>query len=863
VAPQDAPPLDPQFALTDPIVGPTGAKIVGYRWMSQIEEGNYGDRRVSNWSESQTSEPTGRSIVHLYWVDIPNSGRKLMGIGAAQKALGIKQPQLRSIAKREQAAQVSRKAAESRLNRSYEEAAQPTAAEASQRFRKANWSAMRSDAQNEAIFNESELWQKDGRYIRVPKMQTDQMRSYGWKQASAAPRGQAMPDFAQPDGSTLRVPDASWRADSARQLQEADAYFRSLAKQRKEPYTNYRDYANRHPEDAEAFFQSYRERVPYAALEGAEVLPAGDAPVAGNGDANAAPRGASRGTQGNVGRRGQAMPDAAPADAPPFYMKSTRVLDAKIQGKAATVDQVRAILTNPQNGIKAEELKWTGIKQAVERIAKENGGKVPKEALLKYLAEDGAVRLEEVNYKTGDAGVQNLSDGSWRAYAENERGFTDAMFDNEQDAREWVREMQGQGYGTGRFAQYQLPGGENYREVVLTMPSKFDASKVTVGGSNETGWQARLPDLTNYGYGDTQEAAITMLKTRVESGEFIPNAYTSSHFDTPNYVAHMRLNERADAAGKPGLFLEEIQSDRHQAGREKGYREDKALTRPPETESELLAMGYTKRSNGVVETYFDPQGRPAGYPLSSALEYAEMQVRASNISEGAFAAVPDAPFRKDWPLQMFKRALADAVSSGKEWIGWTTGETQAARYDLSKQVDSVSIQRTLGGDYQITAEKTGQRVISEGAEDINGVAAVVGKELAQKASKLKEGQVEKYQGVDLKVGGEGMKGFYDQILPKEISKYVKQWGGQVEKADLGQAGNVFKDASSGRWFIELPNGIMDTDTTFATRAEAVKAATGTPIWRVNITPQMRDSIKKAGQSLFVGGMAAVVAEQEE
>jgi hypothetical protein len=80
---------------------------------------------------------------------------------------------------------------------------------------------------------------------------------------------QGMPDFVQPDGSTLRVPDASWRADSARQLQEADTYFRSLAKQRKEPYTNYRDYANRHPEDAEAFFQSYRERVPYAALEGA------------------------------------------------------------------------------------------------------------------------------------------------------------------------------------------------------------------------------------------------------------------------------------------------------------------------------------------------------------------------------------------------------------------------------------------------------------------------------------------------------------------------------------------------------------------------------------------------------------------
>jgi len=139
-----------------------------------------------------------------------------------------------------------------------------------------------------------------------------------------------MPDFVQPDGSTLRVPDASWRADSARQLQEADAYFRSLAKQRKESYTNYRDYANRHPEDAEAFFQSYRERVPYAALEGAEVLPAGDAPVAGNGDANAAPRGASRGTQGDVGRRGQAMPDVVDVDADAVGLRSAKFLEKAV-----------------------------------------------------------------------------------------------------------------------------------------------------------------------------------------------------------------------------------------------------------------------------------------------------------------------------------------------------------------------------------------------------------------------------------------------------------------------------------------------------------------------------------------------------
>jgi hypothetical protein len=251
-------------------------------------------------------------------------------------------------------------------------------------------------------------------------------------------------------------------------------------------------------------------------------------------------------------------------------------------------------------------------------------------------------------------------------------------------------------------------------------------------------------------------------------------------------------------------------------------------------------------------------------PLTDA-EMAEL----GELNSRQLAGVPDAPFRKDWPVQMFKRALADAVSSGKEWIGWTTGETQAARYDLSKQVDSVSIQRTLGGDYQITAEKTGQRVISEGAEDINGVAAVVGKELAQKASKLKEGQVEKYQGVDLKVGGEGMKGFYDQILPKEISKYVKQWGGQVEKGTIKSRAEPTTLDVVGR------NGEILLTTDYESQAYQIarenpgssvrqtKAkATTTPIWRVNITPQMREGIKKAGQALFVGGAAAVVAEEE-
>jgi hypothetical protein len=51
--------------------------------------------------------------------------------------------------------------------------------------------------------------------------------------------------------------------------------------------------------------------------------------------------------------------------------------------------------------------------------------------------------------------------------------------------------------------------------------------------------------------------------------------YKSSHFDEPNILAHIRVNDRVDADGKKMLLVEEIQSDWHQAGREKGYETQK------------------------------------------------------------------------------------------------------------------------------------------------------------------------------------------------------------------------------------------------------------------------------------------------
>jgi hypothetical protein len=212
----------------------------------------------------------------------------------------------------------------------------------------------------------------------------------------------------------------------------------------------------------------------------------------------------------------------------------------------------------------------------------------------------------------------------------------------------------------------------------------------------------------------------------------------------------------------------------------------------------------------------------------------------SRIAKG----IADAPFRKDWSLQMFKRALRDAVASGKEWIGWTTGETQAERFDLSKQVDYIDYRRVGPDKYDVSVVgKNGTDLFSETGINQSRVSDAVGKEIADKIAKG-EGQSGggrmTLRGLDLKVGGEGMKGFYDKILPSEVQKYVKQWGSEVKKNEV--------NTGQGK-----PTEYAD----FSEYQKARKEGQKTTIWRVDITPEMRKSVSESGQPRFMpaGDMA--------
>ena len=125
----------------------------------------------------------------------------------------------------------------------------------------------------------------------------------------------------------------------------------------------------------------------------------------------------------------------------------------------------------------------------------------------------------------------------------------------------------------------------------------------------------------------------------------------------------------------------------------------------------------------------------------STEERAEAVINEYNTRETRIpkevGAIPNAPFVTDtnqWVKLGLKTALKYAVKSGATKITWETGETQNARYDLSKQVDDVYTS-------------------SYGEEWVNG-----------KYEKINdsESRLINISGDNLKAGGKGMKGFYGE-----------------------------------------------------------------------------------------------------
>ncbi len=301
------------------------------------------------------------------------------------------------------------------------------------------------------------------------------------------------------------------------------------------------------------------------------------------------------------------------------------------------------------------------------------------------------------------------------------------------------------------WGQYRLEGGKNYREMLFRIPGSTYSN----------------------------EAMYTHWKER------------------KGVLAHARVQDIDTFIGKM-LFIEEIQSDWHNAGHKDGYRdpalEDKhTLSKKMEEYTEefyasaiadvvrerIAPIGYEGAGVSMILNFLlDSQEsmestlntlsrKGASFTESEvseiakyAREYEEMYHKWET-APGDLTA-PDAPFKDTYHEYVMKRLLREAAEQDYDSIGWTPSDVQMERWNPNRKTNA-----QMG----LTDAKNPDAVAFE----------------------------------------EGYRIEYDRDIPKFLSKYGKKWEAKVGKT------------------------VLDN---------------GTEVWSMAITDSMKDSVLYEGQVMY-------------
>jgi hypothetical protein len=477
--------------------------------------------------------------------------------------------------------------------------------------------------------------------------------------------------------------------------------------------------------------------------------------------------------------------------------------------------------------------------------------------------------------------------------------------------------------GPAKYEGYQLPEGENYREVVTHMPIEHDMTTQELKNamtaamarrSEAAKAKVRAAARHKHEQSDASHdafvaasrehtAATDQLAETTDELRAYENSvsYKSGHWDQRNPLFHLRMSDRTGPNGEKILHVEEIQSDWGQEGRDKGFRKP-PLTKDeiehehvtPQQAEEDLGAGIIKdhavpwrKENGLADdapyTRHRMKGQKDWHYAFAPLSLDDIHAKALKESPddrfgGAYSdrnreakyGTPRAPFiesTEKWTDLALKRVLHEAAAGNYQKIVFTRGKDQADRYDLSKQISRiVAHKRALNDFHEIWAFDKNENQVHYGNHQPKDLPGVIGHELAERVMKEAEpDQTKTYSGMDLKVGGEGMNGYYDKIVPKRLEKLarmhdpkaeVKLGGFKLKKPPEGASGTevmnelgVDPDAQDTYWRALTPEM---REQHFAEHFRR-KSGDSYSLHELDVTPAMRASIRRGQRSFADGG----------
>jgi hypothetical protein len=524
-------------------------------------------------------------------------------------------------------------------------------------------------------------------------------------------------------------------------------------------------------------------------------------------------------------------PATPPTDQMGFYSPAEKAVMGLPQDKG-TASQMLAQITKTQ-GVKPVELRATGLedylkgkgnepvtKQEIQDFLTNNRVQVDEVVLgkgqtlspeAKKLSGEALSRMEEVDDKLASyfEGVEEvagqdpysafimLRSSIGRRAAKGDQEALDELnaFNLPPEIKDLVLEFgrnkneyikytsQARKMEKPKFDGYNTSGGTNAREIYLTLPGEQMPSSsppsVNAQGVLVKPMYATQPKFT------------------------APPQHSVSPEADANRLAHIFLDERKDAKGDKVLFVQEMQSDWAQIGKKKGFQTKTTPYDDPEYKAARARA--TDLLNEFNRNNANPVRQQEIRPL---LDEAR---RVEQSFEDSRQKLPAAPFvtnTEDWVNLALKRVIKEAVDNDIDTVAFIKGGQAADKYSLRTFVDQITADRGFATGDDLYVSITPKDSLSPHAfyvgpdgvikEPISAdvrskflgepLSKVIGKEAAEKllSTKIGESQVLRDEGLTL--GGKGMEGFYDNILPKTAEKLLKKLGGgKVEPVEMVKA----------------------------------------------------------------------------
>lgn len=460
--------------------------------------------------------------------------------------------------------------------------------------------------------------------------------------------------------------------------------------------------------------------------------------------------------------------------------------------------------------------------------------------------------------------VKNLGTGrftgedNWRKQLINERGLSENM--SIDDLVKYLRERREDpsdffSETPTHYSSYKLPGPTSGYEESLTKwgtgdrlpatdaelirnfnrdPDLVNMIEEMATGEAEATRLLRDPNFLRGFLEDAPPEYSELLYGASRGDVFTPSA---GHFASePNLLSHSRASTRRSPAGEKVRLVEEFQSDWHQQGRDQGYKIP-------------LTADEKKEFDRIMST-------PGSKLTREEKDYADSLTQRDKLP-------PRAPYADTYHELELRKQLLRAVEEGDDYLALTTGDQQAKRYGeaIQQKVHEVGWNKDNDGYHLTFATSAGKELnlsgLNEKTENLDegGLRRLLGREMADKI--IAGGVSGHLRGDDLKVGGTGMRLWYDEKGPAYLKRLAQALGGEVTTVKVPSATQLDVKKNIFGTYNILVNGRAIDDRAFTTKAEAQKAADELfekmgrhEVPALKLTPKLKAYVKQHGLPLF-------------